>query len=578
MLRLIAALAASAAACACAQGLFEMDPQKIQAGWHREKLEEIRSEDPKERAAAARWLGGRKDAESIAALAAALKDPEAKVRYEAASGLWSSEKASEPARAALVASLEDADPNVVAQAAGALQSIGMKEEELAAARKRVLDAPQATPHSRYLVARNLVGFEEPTRLLPHLLAFLERAANDRSTNARNNREAAQRSLTRLVERTQSAALVAPLREAARALKGGNDVVVKVLGKFEPRPEGHLEFALAFLDARDPALRLAALDVLRETKEEPAVAAWAPKVAALLRDPSDDVRSRAAWTLGSAAGLAAPQSEALVAALADPSPRVRRSSADALGYVGEGKQAIAAADRARVLASARPALQSLAERDPDGDVKRAAAESLRRMAWGEEQLAAAAPAPGAGEAGGMAVLRARKIAFEPDMFQRALYEGDVEVVRAFLDAGMSAKAAFPNTGTPLWVMLFDARACNPAQRPTRAETKAVMRLLLERGADPNLADAHGNVPLMAAATRGCDREVMRMLLKAGARVDAKNSAGLTPFEFGLIFAHDGLEELLAAGYRLPPDKAKAYREAYADRPAAQVMIRKATAKK
>ena len=87
-----------------------------------------------------------------------------------------------------------------------------------------------------------------------------------------------------------------------------------------------------------------------------------------------------------------------------------------------------------------------------------------------------------------------------MYQRALYEGDVEAVRAFLDAGMSPRAPFPNTCTPLWVMLFDARACNPAQRPTRAETKAVMQLLLDRGADPNLADAHGNVPLMAAATR------------------------------------------------------------------------------
>jgi hypothetical protein len=346
----------------------------------------------------------------------------------------------------------------------------------------------------------------------------------------------------------------------RTLKGGNVFVLKLLDTFKPQPEDHLAFVMAYLGAREPQIRVAAIEVVGNHRDEASIARWTPQVAALLRDPDESVRSHAASGLGRAAGLAAPHAEALVAALSDPSARVRRSAADALGYVGEGKQAIAAADRERVTTLGRPALQAISERDPDSDVKRAATESLRRMAWGEEKLAAAAPAPGPGEAAGMAVLRARRIAFEPDMFQRALYEGDVEAVRAFLDAGMSPKAPFPDTGTPLWVMLFDARACNPAQRPTRTETKAVMQLLLERGADPNLADAHGNVPLMAAATRGCDRDVMKMLLKAGARVDAKNSAGLTPFEFGLMFAHDGLEELLAAGYRLPPDKAKAYREA------------------
>ena len=227
------------------------------------------------------------------------------------------------------------------------------------------------------------------------------------------------------------------------------------------------------------------------------------LAAALKDPEARVRHEAASGLWSSAKAAEPARAALVVALGDEDPNVA--------------------------AQAAGGLQALARRDPDNDVKRAAAESLHRMAWGEEQRAAAAPVPGAGEAAGMAVLRARRIAFEPDMYQRALHEGDVEAVRAFLDAGMSAKAPFPNTGTPLYVLLFHPGSCNAAKRPTRAETKAVLQLLLERGADPDLADAHGNVPLMAAASHGCDREVMRMLLKAGAKVDARNSAGLTPFE-------------------------------------------------
>ena len=42
-------------------------------------------------------------------------------------------------------------------------------------------------------------------------------------------------------------------------------------------------------------------------------------------------------------------------------------------------------------------------------------------------------------------------------------------------------------------------------------------------------------------------------------------------------HDGLEELIAAGYRLPPEKVKAYTDGYKDRPAALAMIKKAVRK-
>jgi len=290
-----------------------------------------------------------------------------------------------------------------------------------------------------------------------------------------------------------------------------------------------------------------------------------------------VRSGAAWTMGRAAGLAASQLDALVAALSDPSHRVRGSAVNALGYVGEAKQAMPAADRARVLELARPVLQRLAESDPDNDVRRNAKEALSRIgteATPPPQVYAAVASPEA-EARAMKVLRAKDIRFEPDMYQRALYERNVDVVRAFLDAGMSPKARFDRGASPLWVALFDPGACHPAQRPTRAETKAVVQMLLERGADADAADENGNTPLMAATGRGCDRELIRMLLKAGARIGTANSAGLTAFEHGLYLAHDGLDELIAAGYRLPPDKVKAYREGYADRPAAQAMIRKAS---
>ena len=83
--------------------------------------------------------------------------------------------------------------------------------------------------------------------------------------------------------------------------------------------------------------------------------------------------------------------------------------------------------------------------------------------------------------------------------------------------------------------------------------------------------------MEAASKGCDRELIRAMIKAGAKIDARNAGGLTPFEMGLWMGHDGLEELIAAGYRLPPDKVKMYAEGYKDRPAAQAMIKKAARK-
>jgi hypothetical protein len=83
------------------------------------------------------------------------------------------------------------------------------------------------------------------------------------------------------------------------------------------------------------------------------------------------------------------------------------------------------------------------------------------------------------------------------------------------------------------MLFSSQGCVPNVRPTKAETKAVVTLLLERGADIHAADKNGNNALTEAASKGCDRELIRMLIKAGAKINAGNASGLTPFETGLV---------------------------------------------
>ena len=193
--------------------------------------------------------------------------------------------------------------------------------------------------------------------------------------------------------------------------------------------------------------------------------------------------------------------------------------------------------------------------------------------------ATTPSKNAGsEAAALQYLRTRKIKLDEHSYFSALQQLDVPLVHAFLDAGMSPNGNLSELGPPLRVMLFASPACSPSVRPTRTEAKQITALLLERGADIHGSDANGNTAITEAASKGCDRELMRALIKAGAKINATNASGLTPFEMGLWMGHDGLEELIAAGYRLPPDKVKGYLEGYKDRPAAVAMVKKASAKK
>jgi ankyrin repeat protein len=113
------------------------------------------------------------------------------------------------------------------------------------------------------------------------------------------------------------------------------------------------------------------------------------------------------------------------------------------------------------------------------------------------------------------------------------------------------------------------------RPTAAAAVSVVQLLIARGGDASIGDEHGNTPLMMAASGGCDAVVMDALLKAGWKPNAVNQAGLTAFEFGLCAGHDGLDALVAAGYRLPAAKVRRYLDAYKSNPKSVALIKKAS---
>jgi HEAT repeat protein len=566
----------------------QSDADRMFRKWADERVQILaKDRNAAAREKAAEYLGGSRYPDVIAALDAALSDPDPRVRAAAAGALWKSGKVAEPARAHLVQALDDPAPAVVIRAAGALQTLGMSNTDLASARRRVFDAPDIPNVDRYMAARGLIGYAPPLTLLPPILEFLERAAVPRpaskeSIAERESFEGAVSALDRLVK-TGDRALIVPLTDATRIARNSQAVLLKALGVFEPKPEGWTAFLVGYLDSRDPKVRYAALTLLGKETREKDVLIWAPRAADLTRDPDSSVRSEALWTLGRAGGLAAAEVDAVVQVLGDSDPAMRRRAVAALGEMGDRRQAVTIAAKARVVERGHAAVVALAESDSDPDVRAEAKTTLVRLG-GDLSSAVAAAVPAAargasppGEADAVALLRERRITMESGSYFQALTQTDVRIVRAFLDAGMSSTAPVADSGPPLVVALQVGDACAPGVRPSKADTKAMIRLLLERGAEANRGDAHGLTPLMAAAMRGCDREVMKLLIGAGAKVGTTNAMGLTAFDMGLYFGHDGLEELIAAGYRLPPEKAKAYEKAFAEKPAVLALVRKAARK-
>ena len=567
----------------------QSDAERTFRKWADEHVQVLqRDRNAGERIKAAEYLGGFEYPDVIKALDAALADPDSRVRAAAAGALWKSGKASEPARAHLMQALDDPSPAVVIRAAGALQALGMSNAELAAARRRVFETPDIPNSDRYMAARGLIGYAPPVMLLYPILEFLERAAAPRPASAqsiaeRESFESAVSALERLAK-TGDRALIVPMVETARAARNSQAVLLKALGLFEPKPDGWTAMLVGYLASRDPKVREASLSLLGKEVRERDVLVWAPRAADLLSDPDSGVRSEALWSLSRAGGLASAQIDAVVVVLRDPDPAARRRAVAAIGEMGDTRQAVTAAAKTRVAERTRGAVAALALADPDADVRAEAKATLAKLGGEAPAAAAVAADPAAprgattpAETSAVALLRERKVTMESGSYFQALAGTDVPVVRAFLDAGMSASAPVANSGPPLVVMLQVGDACAPTVRPTKADTKALVKLLLERGADANRGDGNGFTPLMAASMKGCDREVMKLLISAGAKVGATNPMGISAFDMGLYAGHDGLEELIAAGYRLPPEKAKAYEKAFADKPAVLALVKKATRK-
>jgi ankyrin repeat protein len=115
------------------------------------------------------------------------------------------------------------------------------------------------------------------------------------------------------------------------------------------------------------------------------------------------------------------------------------------------------------------------------------------------------------------------------FVRAALAGDVAVMRLLLE-----HRADPNIPTLAGATaLMSAAGIGWVPRQTYTEPKEsileAVRLCVEHGADVNAANAKGFTALHGAAYRGLD-DVVQFLVQKGAKLDAKDSEGRTPAVF------------------------------------------------
>jgi ankyrin repeat protein len=112
------------------------------------------------------------------------------------------------------------------------------------------------------------------------------------------------------------------------------------------------------------------------------------------------------------------------------------------------------------------------------------------------------------------------------FVVAAFGGDIALMRVLLEHGADPKLATVENVTALMaasgVGVYNAGEYGG----TNEEALEAVKLAFEGGNDVNAIDANGNTALHGVALRGAN-EVARFLAERGARLDLKNNDGFTP---------------------------------------------------
>lgn len=504
----------------------------------------ITSRDVEKRRMAADGLGGHADQPgAVALLAAALPDQDPDVRRLAAHSLWQlsdDDVDIAAAQTALRARLDDPSPAVRVNAAGALEASGVAAADLVATRRSVLQ--DGDWFDIALAARDLIDSVDGTELVAPLL----RAMRETPGSDNDDRFDAADVLQPLVK--AHGARVAPgLMRAVDDPELDRVALLEALGLVEPAPVDWQATLLRLSRDRQSDVRVASVVLLRkQVVSTQAGPDWIEPSLSLLQDPHADVRREAAELFGAAAGDGHPAADRLIALLRDDDAGVRRAAIRALGRIGDQAEAYDRAIKSGIASRARPPLEAItADAAQDKDTRDAATHALLALTAGTEThtkvLATTAPA----DAGALARLRSRDIAFTEDSFWRAIGERDVQTVKDLLAAGLSPSSIDANGMPPLHFALMSG--CDYGQ-PTAAETQQIITALLAHGADPNQLETTGDNPALHRAT-SCDGETVKQLIAAKADIHAANASGLSSFTSFVLTSPGGAAALLDAGFRV-----------------------------
>ena len=112
---------------------------------------------------------------------------------------------------------------------------------------------------------------------------------------------------------------------------------------------------------------------------------------------------------------------------------------------------------------------------------------------------------------------------------AAWNGNEAVVKLLLDKGADVKSKSSIGKTPL-------------SRAAEKGHEAVVKLLLEKGVDVESKDGFGRTPLSRAAEKGHEA-VVKLLLEKGVDVESKDGFGRTPLSWAAEKGHEAVVKLL-----------------------------------
>ena len=122
-------------------------------------------------------------------------------------------------------------------------------------------------------------------------------------------------------------------------------------------------------------------------------------------------------------------------------------------------------------------------------------------------------------------------FAQDIFQAA-YDGDLTQVKLLLERNPELVNEKDNNGLPLLTY------------PSAQGRIKIVKFLVAKGANINIASYSGNTPLTNAANNG-HREVVEFLISKGADINAGNNTGDTSIFQAAVNGHNDVVALLIA---------------------------------